>query len=114
MLRYYMDHHVPSAITSGLRRKGIDCLTAAEDGAHQWDDDQLLERATGLNRILFSQDVDHLVIAASWQDHGRSFAGLVYGKQLQVTIGSAIRDLELIAHVLQPVEIHNNVIRIPL
>ena len=51
-LRFYMDHHVPSAITQGLRQRGIDVLTAHEDGAAQFDDEQLLERATQLGRTL--------------------------------------------------------------
>ncbi len=28
MIRLYMDHHVPVAITRGLRRRGVDVLTA--------------------------------------------------------------------------------------
>ena len=90
MLRYYMDHHVPAAITNGLRRKEIDCLTAAEDQSSRLDDARLLSRATELNRVLVSQDVDLLAIAAGWQNEGRLFAGLVYGRQTQVTIGHAV------------------------
>ena len=29
MLRFYMDQHVHGGITAGLRRIGVDCLTAA-------------------------------------------------------------------------------------
>jgi uncharacterized protein (DUF433 family) len=32
MLRLYMDVHVKAAITAGLRRRGIDVVTAQEDG----------------------------------------------------------------------------------
>ena len=31
----YMDHHVPRAITMGLRLRGVDVLTAYEDGANE-------------------------------------------------------------------------------
>ena len=34
-LQLYMDHHVPSAITRGLRQRGIDVLTAQQDDADQ-------------------------------------------------------------------------------
>jgi len=47
-LRFYMDHHVPVAITEALRRRGVDVLTAKEDGAERLDDEALLERATVL------------------------------------------------------------------
>jgi hypothetical protein len=32
-LAFYMDHHVPRAVTLGLRLRGVDVLTAYEDGA---------------------------------------------------------------------------------
>lgn len=32
MLAVYMDQQVPAAITGGLRERGIDVLTAFEDG----------------------------------------------------------------------------------
>src|SRR5207302_1334872 len=32
-IRFYMDVHVPRAITEGLRLRGIDVVTAQEDGA---------------------------------------------------------------------------------
>jgi hypothetical protein len=41
-----MDVHIPLAITEGLRRRGIDVLTAQQDGAHRLEDDLLLQRAT--------------------------------------------------------------------
>src|SRR5277367_4966156 len=55
-----MDVHVPRAVTTALRLRSIDVLTAQEDGAAQLDDDQLLQRATVLGRVLVSQDADLL------------------------------------------------------
>jgi len=34
-LALYMDHHVPRTITQGLRARGVDILTAYEDGSDQ-------------------------------------------------------------------------------
>src|SRR5438876_4905474 len=31
-IAFYMDHHVPGAITLGLRLRGVEVLTAYEDG----------------------------------------------------------------------------------
>jgi hypothetical protein len=45
MVPLYMDHHVPRAITEGLRLRGIDVITAYEDGASDIDDSALLDRA---------------------------------------------------------------------
>ena len=44
--KLYMDEHVPSAITEGLRRRGVDVLTAQEDGRTGEDDPELLDRAS--------------------------------------------------------------------
>jgi len=110
----YMDHHVDAAITEGLRRRGVDMLTCRDDGTATWDDDRLLERATQLGRVLFTQDDDLLAIARRWQDEGRSFAGLAYGHQLDLTIGQAVRDLELIAAVYDPDDVRDRVEYLPL
>jgi len=34
-----MDHHVPGPVTSALRRRGYDVLTAADDKAEERDDE---------------------------------------------------------------------------
>ena len=56
-LGLYMDVHVPQAITEQLRRRGVDVLTAGEDDSNEKTDDQLLERAKTLGRLLFTQDI---------------------------------------------------------
>jgi len=83
MLRLYMDVHVKIAIMAGVRRRGIDVLTAQEDEATRLEDEALLERATLLQRVLFSQDDDLLAIARTRQATGVSFAGLSMGINLQ-------------------------------
>jgi hypothetical protein len=113
-LAFYFDHHAPAAIADALRLKGIDVLTALDDGAAEFADDAILERATGLGRLVFTQDEDFLAIAHAWAAVGRDFAGVVYGHQLRVTIGQAIRDLELIAQIMEPEEMRNRVEFLPL
>lgn len=112
-LAYYMDHHVHAAVVRGLRQRHIDVITVHEDSAARWDDERLLERATSLRRVLFSQDDDLLVIAHQWQRKGRHFAGPVYGAQIRLTIGDAIRDLALIAEIMEPEEMASHIEYIP-
>lgn len=113
-LRLLMGHHVPMAITAELQRRGVDVLTAQQDGADQLDDDLLLERASQLDRVLFSQDRDLLRITNDRLTSGREFGGLVYAHQLNITIGQAIRDLELLAQALEPEEMRNRIEFLPL
>jgi len=46
-----MDVHIPYCITIGLRLRGVDVLTAQDDGSREIEDAVLLDRATKLNRI---------------------------------------------------------------
>jgi hypothetical protein len=109
-----MDVHVHVAITEGLRLRGVDVLTAQEDGARRLLDPALLDRATALGRVLFTQDDDLLREATERQRHSVAFAGVIYGHQLKVTIGQCIGDLELIATVNEPEDCANRVEYLPL
>jgi hypothetical protein len=109
----YMDVHVPGPITQQLRRRGVGVLTAQEDGHDNVPDEQVLARATVLNRVVFTQDVQFRVMAEDWQRQGREFAGLLFGPQLGGTIGQYVQDLELIAKASEPDEWRNVVQFLP-
>ena len=113
-LRLYMDVHVHGAITRGLHRRGVDVLTSQADGTDEWEDSALLDRATQLNRVLFSQDKHLLREAAQRQDSSIGFSGLFYADQLRITIGQAVADLELAAKVYDPPDMANQVVHLPL
>ena len=114
MLRLYMDVHVPDAITRALRQRGVDVLTAQEDGTREWLDDQLLERATELGRVLFTEDDDLLAEAARRQRSGSAFAGVIFTRQRALEIGRCVDDLEVIAKVSTSEEFANWVQYLPL
>jgi hypothetical protein len=113
-LALYMDQHVPKAITVGLRLRNVDELTAYEDGAAGFSDPQRLDRAQTLQRVLFTQDDDLLREATQLQKDGTPFFGIIYAHQLQVSIGTCIRDLELIAAVGEPADLSNQLQFLPL
>lgn len=89
-----MDHHVPIAVTSGLRLRDVDVITAYEDGAHQLEDPELLDRACSYERVLFTRDDDFLIEASRRLRENISFCGIVYAHQLRVSIGRCVDDLE--------------------
>jgi predicted nuclease of predicted toxin-antitoxin system len=93
----YMDVHVQGALTEQLELRGVDVITAQDDGRAENEDDELLEGATELGRVVFTQDEDFLAIATEWQQSSLEFAGIVYGHHLRVPIGKCVGDLELIA-----------------
>jgi hypothetical protein len=108
-----MDHNVPRAITAGVRRRGIDVLSAYEDGAHELEDAALLDRAQELDRVLFSRDDDLLRESTRRQREGISFSGVIYAHQREVSIGRCTLDLQLIAEASEPEELRDQVIFLP-
>jgi hypothetical protein len=114
MTGLYLDVHVPAAIAAELRRRGVDILTAQEDGMAQSEDEALLVHASSLGRLLFTQDIRCKALAEGWQRSGRPFAGLLFGHQLHGSIGQYIRDLELIAKATEPADWIGQVEQLPL
>lgn len=109
-----MDVHVNRAITVALRRRGVDVVTAQEDGGSTFTDPVLLDRATALQRVLFTQDVDLLAEASTRQKTGSNFAGVLYSRQGIMSVGQHIDELELIAKALEPAEMMCRVVWMPL
>jgi predicted nuclease of predicted toxin-antitoxin system len=75
-VRWYMDEHVPRAVTQGLQRRGIDVLTTQEAGMLGMADDQQLAFAISQGRVVFTQDDDFLALAAGAAHSGDATARL--------------------------------------
>jgi hypothetical protein len=110
----YMDEHIPKAITDGLRVRGIDVITAQEDGSNNLSDSVLLDRATTIQRVLFVFDDDLLSEATKRQREGIPFAGVIYAHPLRISIGTCIHDLEMIAKAGVPEDLINRVMFLPI
>jgi hypothetical protein len=109
-----MDHHVPRAITIGLRMRKVDVVTAHEDSADRISDSDLLDRAGRLGRVLFTQDDDLVAEAVIRQRDAIPFSGVIYAHQLRTSIGRCIQDLELIARAGEDEDMANRIEFLPL
>ena len=56
-VQLYFDVHVDKAIHDQLRLRAVDALRAQDDDAAEMTDQDLLQHATELGRIIFTQDV---------------------------------------------------------
>lgn len=110
----YMDVHVSQLVTDGLRRRGIDVLTAQEDLQARTDDELLLRRATDLGRVFYTQDEDFLRIGAEWQSASVDFVGIVYCHQQRLGVGAQVDQLELVAICSDIEDVRNRVRHLPL
>lgn len=108
-LGLYTDENVPRAVVMGLRLRGVDVVTVYDDGRDSCPDEEILDRATELGRVVVTRDEDFLAAAHAHQQQGRTFAGIVYAHQLRVSIGQMVDDLELIANAALAGEYENRV-----
>lgn len=115
-VNFYMDHNVHGAVTTGLRRRGVDVLTVQEDGYDREPDPDVLDRAGALGRVVVTYDRDFTAEATDRQRAGRWFVGVLKARQDDVRSrpGRYIDDLELIARLGEPAEYANLVTYLPL
>jgi hypothetical protein len=113
-VKLYADVHVPGPVILQLRLRAVDILAATEENTNELADDQLLQLATSLQRVMITQDIRFRALAENWQRTGRPFAGLVFGHQRSVSFGDMIFDLELIAKTTDLQYWQNRVEQIPL
>lgn len=74
----------------------------------------MLTRATERELVVFSNDVDFLVEAAARQRRESFFSGVVFARQGELSVGAAVRDLEIVCRVLSSEEIANQIVYLPL
>ena len=103
-IKFYMDEHVPKAVTEGLRRRGVDVVTVQELSLQASDDTRHLERATQEGRVVFTQDADFLRMHAAGVFH----RGIAYAPQ-QMPVPHILRSLMLIHDVSAPDEMVQHV-----
>lgn len=103
-IRYYTDEHVAKAVIRGLRRRGVDVLTAPEADMLQAPDEEHLRLAATQGRVILTQDDDFLRLGAQGHEH----AGIVYTPQ-HTPVGAVVSGLMLIYQALTPDEMTNHV-----
>ena len=99
MIAFYADENVDARIVDGLRRRGVDVLTAREAGlTGRIDDEKHLVFATSQGRALITGDSDLLSIAERWATAARSHAGIVYWHPARCSVGHLVR---IVHHLAQ-------------
>jgi hypothetical protein len=113
MVTFYMDEHIPWAITNGLRGREVDVLTVYDDGRDGTDDPALLDRATELGRVLVTMDRDFFGHVSARMAAGQGFSGVV-SLPRRLSYREAIDDLELLAKCSEAAEWRDQLTRLPL
>jgi Domain of unknown function (DUF5615) len=95
-IRFFMDQHFPVPASRGLRRHGIDVLTAQEAGRCGASDVEQLFFATSEGRVLVTFDSDFLMLHQS----GVSHAGIAWCPEQKHSIGGLIQAILFLHGVL--------------
>jgi hypothetical protein len=95
-IRYFLDQHFPRSVSQGLRRHGIDVLTAQEAGRCGVPDPDQPAFATAEGRILVTFDADFLALHQSGVPH----AGIAWCPERKYGMGQLIQAWLLVHGVL--------------
>ena len=104
-LRYFADQHLPRPVVDGLRRRGVEILTAQEAGRCTLPDSDQLAFAATEGRVLVTFDPDFLALHQA----GTSHAGIAWCPATKYGIGQLIQMLLLLRSVVSSEEMVNHV-----
>ena len=82
-IRFFADQHYPGPVVQGLRRRGIDVLTAQEAGRCEIADPEQLSFAQNEGRVMLTFDSDFVALHRS----GASHAGIAWCPATKYSIG---------------------------
>jgi predicted nuclease of predicted toxin-antitoxin system len=108
-LRFHLDEHVPNAIASALRRRGIDVTTTSDAGLRGEADEKHFAFASAESRVIYSQDSDFLIAASRGTEH----AGIVYNAPGTRKMRQIIDFLVLLDACMTSDEMRNSVEFVP-
>lgn len=94
-----------NAVANGLRRRGVDVLTAHEAGRHGFPDDEQLTFAAQQGRVMVTMDSDYIALSAQGTPH----AGIAYAKPDSLSIGEWVQSLILIYDVLDSDDMNDHI-----
>jgi hypothetical protein len=93
MLKAYADEHVVFGLVQALRQRGMDVVRVQDRGREQADDAGLLDEALHEERVMLTNDVDFLVLAAQRAVQHQRFAPIFFWPQQRRSIGQLVRSI---------------------
>ena len=111
-LRLFADECVDARVVAGLRRRGVDIITAADEGLLHASDQEQFARATHLGRPIVTAEHDFLRLACGHWETGTPFSGVIL-IQPATRVGDAVHAIVLLATVLNSDDMSNWVEVVP-
>lgn len=95
-IQFHLDEHLPAALASGLRRRGVDVTTTMEAGLRGASDREHIAFGLEQRRVIVTKDDDFLLLASEGARH----AGIVFITQRTASFGDLMSGLLLIFELL--------------
>lgn len=96
-IQFYMEQHIPFAVSDGLRRHGVSVVTAQEARRCGLPDTDQLAFATAEQRVVVTFDTDYLALHQSRTPH----AGIAWCSEQKYGVGQLIQALLLLHGVFE-------------
>ncbi|RIK39149.1 MAG: hypothetical protein DCC58_15740 [Chloroflexi bacterium] len=98
--KFQFDEQFHTAVAEGLRRRGIDVVTATEAGLRSASDNEVIAHALTAGRVLVTHDDDF----TAFHHQGVAHAGIAYCAPHRRSIGQLVEALVLIHEVMEAEE----------
>lgn len=101
-LKFYFDTHIPKAVATQLRNRGVEVVRCEEVELAEADDVEHLEYATALGLTLVSHDRDFWSIHGEWLSQGLHHTGIVlFNQRFQGQVGKLTQELTYIYEMIK-------------
>jgi predicted nuclease of predicted toxin-antitoxin system len=108
-LRIYTDENVDIRVAQGLRNRGIDALTAQENGMTGSTDLEHFNYAYQMQAVIFTHDRHFLEIAKKLIEAGKSHWGVIFVSMNKLSVGECIKKLAVYADMLTLDDMKNQI-----
>lgn len=105
-MKIYCDENIEHCIVEGLRRRGIESVSANGLGYRGKPDEFHLKKASELKAVILTHDTDFLKMASSPKISHR---GIIFSHPRTVSFGQCIRGVELIINILTEKDMENHI-----
>jgi predicted nuclease of predicted toxin-antitoxin system len=105
-VKIYADENIESSVIEGLRRRKLQVFSAVELGYRGKSDELHLAKASELEAVILTHDVDFLMMVGT---AGTKHRGIIFSHSKNVPIGDCIRGVELIAGFLNEQDMKNHI-----
>lgn len=109
-IKFYLDENISPQIANRLLLDGIDVVTVRDLGGLGDTDNNHLERATQMGRVLCTQDRDYLAM----HKKGIGHSGIAFAKQSEASIGGWIKGLYELHEAKNAKEMIGTVYQVPM